>query len=53
MTPLEVSPLGTYVTSGGARVTEKGVEKQQCNAFVLSHLTRGELGETTHSSIWI
>jgi hypothetical protein len=38
MTPLEVSPVGTYLARGGAQVTEDGVEKQQCNGFIVGHL---------------
>jgi hypothetical protein len=38
MTPLEVSPVGTYLAKGGAQVTEEGVEKQQCNGFITGHL---------------
>ena len=42
MTPLEISPAGTYLASGGAKVVEQGVEKQQCNGFIVRHLAAGE-----------
>lgn len=42
LTPLEVSPTGTYVSRGGAQVTEHGVQKQQCNGFVIGHMAGNE-----------
>ncbi|HEU4881185.1 MAG TPA: hypothetical protein VFT45_03035 [Longimicrobium sp.] len=41
MTPLEVSPAGTYLARGGAQVTEDDVEKQACNGFIVRHLAGG------------
>lgn len=46
MTPLEVSPTGTYLAKGGAQVTEDGVEKQQCNGFIVGHLASEDRTET-------
>lgn len=37
MTPLEMSPAGTYLARGGAQVVEDGIEKQQCNGFIVGH----------------
>lgn len=38
MTPLEISPVGTYLARGGERVLDRGMEKQRCNGFVVEHL---------------
>jgi hypothetical protein len=37
MTPLEVSPTGTYLAAGGPQVEEDRVRKQECNGFVTGH----------------
>lgn len=53
MTPLEVSPSGTYLASGGARVKDMDMEKQECNGFVVRHLASDETNEVTDVSIRI
>lgn len=47
MTPLEISPTGTFLASGGARVVEDGLEKQQCNGYVVAHVAGSERAEDT------
>lgn len=37
MTPLQVSPAGTYLASAGARMTNTGTEALACNGFVVAH----------------
>jgi hypothetical protein len=37
MTPLEVSPVGTYLAAGGPQVEEDRVRRQECNGFVTGH----------------
>lgn len=53
MTPLEVSPAGTYLAQGGERVIEDGVEKQDCNGFIVGHLAGDEPGDETAQTIRI
>jgi hypothetical protein len=38
VTPLDVSPAGTFLARNDDRVTEGGLQKQSCNGFVVGHV---------------
>lgn len=44
LTPLHVSPAGTYLDTGGARLIEDTVEKLACNGFIVART--GDVRET-------
>jgi hypothetical protein len=53
MTPLQVSPAGTYLAKGGEQVTEEGVEKQKCNGFITSHVASASAATVNATTIRI
>ncbi|HEX2077467.1 MAG TPA: hypothetical protein VHG08_07145 [Longimicrobium sp.] len=53
MTPLQVSPAGTYLAAAGAPLAETDGEKVACNGFVVAHTAQTDDGAGVRHEIRI
>ncbi len=49
MTPLQISPAGTYLALAGARLTNTGSETLACNGFIVAHTTEPADARAVHA----